>query len=147
MELETQIWIGISQKEGFWQKVENEKLPQYCTHCRLQEHENLSCRHGPLQGQAFKDKQKVEMRKTRNFENSVKQKIWRQTRPYTVLPNTAATKIFEIGETSNHAHTSQELSDNANQLEEGGDTNQVIHVDIDVPCTRTEHISKDVDRE
>lgn len=29
----TKLWIGMEGFEGFWQKVEYENMPSYCTHC------------------------------------------------------------------------------------------------------------------
>lgn len=43
-----QIWIGMGSAEGFWQKIEYENLPPYCTHCWHVGHTESKCHvHNP----------------------------------------------------------------------------------------------------
>lgn len=43
-----QIWIGIGHNDGFWQRVEYESVPSYCTHCWHIGHAEAFCRvHNP----------------------------------------------------------------------------------------------------
>lgn len=38
-----QIWIGIGDSDGFWQKVEYANVPPYCTHCWHLGHAESNC--------------------------------------------------------------------------------------------------------
>lgn len=39
-----QIWIGTGKKDGFWQRVEYESVPSYCTHFWHVRHSEQLCR-------------------------------------------------------------------------------------------------------
>lgn len=42
------VWIGIGESSGFWQKVEFESVPSYCTHCWHMGHSPILCHvHNP----------------------------------------------------------------------------------------------------
>lgn len=41
--LPQKVWIGMGSMNGFWQKIEAEKIPKYCTHCWHLGHQNSDC--------------------------------------------------------------------------------------------------------
>lgn len=44
----SQVWIGMGSADGFWQQIEYENVPSYCTHCWHVGHSELVCHvHNP----------------------------------------------------------------------------------------------------
>lgn len=44
----TKVWIGMENLEGFWQKVEYDNVPDFCTHCWHVGHSESMCHiHNP----------------------------------------------------------------------------------------------------
>lgn len=69
---ENHIWIGTSNEEGYWQKIEYENLPLYCSKCLLKGHNIVSCKYAKTNIHPRKEHEVKTARRTVNDRNTDK---------------------------------------------------------------------------